>query len=68
VHIVKQQSFWRLLTFFSLVDQPHENGDIPIEGIPSARKDETLLRVIALLPISKRHARQKIGLSNIIIR
>lgn len=25
-----------LLTFLWQVDQPHENGDIPMEGIPSA--------------------------------
>lgn len=27
------------LTFLSEVDHPHENGDIPMEGIPSVRRE-----------------------------
>ena len=34
---IKFQAFcWRFLTFLLQVDHPQANGDIPIEGIPSA--------------------------------
>uniref|UniRef100_A0A2P2K2Y3 Uncharacterized protein n=1 Tax=Rhizophora mucronata TaxID=61149 RepID=A0A2P2K2Y3_RHIMU len=40
--------------FFSEVNHPQENGEIPTEGIPSARKGETLLRVMC--PTSRNRA------------
>lgn len=45
VYIQKIQSSGYLLTFLSQVDHPHENGDIPTEGIPSARNHRTFSEV-----------------------
>jgi len=38
------------LTFLSGVVHPHENGDIPMVGMPSAIKKKTLLESYAKFP------------------
>lgn len=45
VYIQKIQCSGNLLTVLSHVDHPHENGDIPMEGIPSARNHRTISEV-----------------------
>ena len=41
-----------LLTFLWLVDHPHENGDIPIEGIPSENKPKRKKKIRELSYLS----------------
>lgn len=38
-----ENTLWMFLTFLPQVVHPHENGDIPIEGIPSVIRERTLV-------------------------